>query len=55
MLKGQRPEDKARPESDSSVFEPRGKIGAKNENNPHVYNEIFQVARAGGDKKKTKL
>ena len=43
MLKGQRPEDKARPESDSSVFEPRGKIGAKNENNPHVYDEIFQV------------
>ena len=43
VLKGQIPEDKTLQESDSSGFESRGKIGVKNENNPEVYNEIFQV------------
>ena len=38
-------EDNVLQESDPSGFESRGKIGARNENNPQVYNEIFQVGK----------
>ena len=44
-------EDSTLQESDPSGFESRGKIGARNENNPQVYNEIFQVGKLRMKKK----